>query len=141
MYFQGCDAIAPDFSGETWCYLEGGSAAAGCDGATAASGDVVNNQHYWAKCTPKKSDLTRVAENATGMDVSAMCSGFDGDKALCTEKSEAIQSNCSDCFSDPTLPKCANNNQDISWNEGLSGKLGSTASCAVLGQYFTNARA
>ena len=144
MTFKGCDPIAPDFSGTTWCYLKGGESASSCQGAKQASGDIVGDQHYWATCDTSASDLATVAANAAGIDLSAkiMCAEYDGVKADCEAKVRKIISNCNDCMSDSSQAKCTLANQDISWNSGLSSILkGGTQSCAVLGSFFTNARA
>lgn len=142
MTFKGCDPIAPDFSGTTWCYLKGGESASSCQGATQATGEIVGDQHYWATCETSVSDLATVAANAAGIDVLGSCSNFAGDKAECEAKTRQVISNCNDCMSDSSQAKCTLANQDISWNSSLSSRLGGdTQSCAVLGSFFTNAQA
>lgn len=138
MTMKGCDPIAPDFNGTTWCYLKGGEAAASCPGATKTSGNVYGDQLYWAECNTSSEDLAKIADKAKNLDLSKACETFSGDKALCETKTNQILQNCADCLSDPTQAKCSLNTQDLSWNPKMSGKLGNKTSCQVLGSYFTN---
>ena len=138
MTFKGCDPIAPDNSGTTWCYLEGGESAASCAGATQAS-NITGDQHYWATCTPSAADLARVATNAGAITAKDLCASS---RLQCEAESQTLINNCSDCMTDSSQAKCLLKNQDISWNNVLRGKLGGNMqSCAVLGSYLTNAPA
>lgn len=139
MTFKGCDPLAPDNNGQTWCYLKGGKSASTCAGANESSG-VVGDQHYWALCETPDSDLRKIAELARDLDVSELCASFSGDTDTCEEKSMEIIKNCSDCMTNPKQKKCTLENQDISWNDKLVKNLqGEKQSCVVLGSYFTNA--
>ena len=65
--FQGCDPIAPDNNGKTWCYIRSGASAYSCvqtHGATQASGQIKNNQHYWKNCTTSSSERAALSARA-----------------------------------------------------------------------------